>query len=303
MKKLLTMAGLACAGQSASAALLTYEGFDYTSGTSLAPTGATTPTGGATNGLSGGTGWSTTTTGFPNGTWQMSANNQPTPTVAANGLTYTDGSGHTLTTSGKAAYLNNTTHTGVIRKLSNTYSFANQGASTIWVSSLFQYVGPGGATTPGTDGKYQQLSLYNAANGAVVNVGKLNATDGTPAGTNGSYLYLNTKGNNSTVPVTNLSLLVLKVDFISTTTTNYSLYINPTLGGATPVGGSLLTATAGAIDVTSLRIQGSSTGYIDELRVGNTFADVTPTPEPAAMTVLGGLGLLSLARRRRSTVA
>ena len=39
--------------------------------------------------------------------------------------------------------------------------------------------------------------------------------------------------------------------------------------------------------------------YVDELRIGTTFADVTPIPEPATMTLLA-LGGLALLRRRRS---
>lgn len=46
-------------------------------------------------------------------------------------------------------------------------------------------------------------------------------------------------------------------------------------------------------------LNGSQSAQIDELRVGETFADVTPIPEPATMALLGIGGLGVLLRRRR----
>jgi hypothetical protein len=41
-----------------------------------------------------------------------------------------------------------------------------------------------------------------------------------------------------------------------------------------------------------------SVGVLDEIRVGSSYADISPIPEPSA-ALLGGLGALLLLRRRR----
>ena len=84
-----------------------------------------------------------------------------------------------------------------------------------------------------------------------------------------------------------------------------SMWINPdssTFGGSAPA--PLLTASTGA-DITLSQIASfvlfdRSTaqlgGTLDELRIGTSWADVTPEPSVAALT---GLGLLALATLRR----
>jgi len=113
-------------------------------------------------------------------------------------------------------------------------------------------------------------------------------------------------------PLNTTQFVVVKYQFGAAATVDDSvtIWINPsssTFGGADPAGG--ITNTAGA-DITAdlirsfLLRQGNTTAtqtpavIADELRIGTTFADVTPVPEPSVigLSALAGVGLL---RRRR----
>ena len=101
--------------------------------------------------------------------------------------------------------------------------------------------------------------------------------------------------------------VVVKYDFGATTA---SLFINPTPGSSegsaqlTVSGGAALTLNTG---VKSFFVRNNSVEpdalLIDELRIGTTWADVTPAPEPgaAALAIVGGFALLAL-RKLRSPV-
>ncbi len=93
----------------------------------------------------------------------------------------------------------------------------------------------------------------------------------------------------------------------TTTTDVASMWINPTsFGGAEPAGSISSTDGAdlndGGSPVVRSFLYRQSTGVanvvVDELRVGTTYADVTPIPEPA-MLGLAATGGLALLRRRR----
>ncbi|WP_428305061.1 PEP-CTERM sorting domain-containing protein [Lacipirellula sp.] len=104
-------------------------------------------------------------------------------------------------------------------------------------------------------------------------------------------------------------LLVMEYQHLTGTTTDdqVRLWINPTPGA--PAGTPSVTAQIGPADVANInsfwfRGDQLSPGdlQIDELRVGPTFADVTPAlvPEPAtfALAVLGAVAALGASRRR-----
>lgn len=99
------------------------------------------------------------------------------------------------------------------------------------------------------------------------------------------------------------ALLVLKLELLPGNDRS-TLYVNPTPGGPEPAGGAVkFDRDVGSI--TGLTIYSTGAFRIDEIRLGDTFADVTPAvaaiPEPStlAMGVTGVLLGLGYAWRRR----
>jgi hypothetical protein len=104
--------------------------------------------------------------------------------------------------------------------------------------------------------------------------------------------------------------VVLKYNFDSVNGDSASLFINPTPGSTEPA--AQLTVTAGTsltlnTGIRSFFVRNNSVEpdalLTDELRIGDTWADVTPSvvpePSPAALTGAGLLCLLALRRFRR----
>lgn len=83
------------------------------------------------------------------------------------------------------------------------------------------------------------------------------------------------------------NLLVFKFEFLSAGTDRVTLYINPTVGGATPdVPGTVLN-TSGNVQFRSIRFypnQNNLTGGLDALRFGSSFQAVTPAASTTVST-------------------
>lgn len=94
------------------------------------------------------------------------------------------------------------------------------------------------------------------------------------------------------------ALLVLKFDFVGDVV---SLFVNPSsLGGLAPLTPDATVAidsTFGFKSVAWYAGRDPGFGSLDELRIGTTFASVTPIPEPAALGLLVPAGALLLRRR------
>jgi hypothetical protein len=91
--------------------------------------------------------------------------------------------------------------------------------------------------------------------------------------------------------------IVLKAEFAAGND-RFTLYVNPTPGAAEPVAG-VVKNNSNVGNVSGLTIYSTGAFSIDELRLGETFADVTPIPEPAAtvMALWAAVGLIGTVRR------
>jgi hypothetical protein len=88
----------------------------------------------------------------------------------------------------------------------------------------------------------------------------------------------------------------VKAEFHSPGNDIFTLYTNPTPGAPEPLTGTVKSGNFGL--TTGLTIYSSGAMRIDELRLGETFADVTPAvPEPSGVVLLV-LGTCALLRGR-----
>jgi hypothetical protein len=273
----LTLAVLTLGGSQAQAGLLASENFNYAAGSTLL-------------GQNGGSGFS--------GAWVAGGfNSGISSNYLVNGASVPyDG----LATGGGSV---STSATNVIAGITRALSTQLGAAGTTdYVSVVLR---PDGALSGGTLNNYFGLYLASSL-GNDVFFGK------TGGGSVGDYVVESRGGalqhDSGVAAVTGQSvLLVLRADFTSGIVIDkFTLYVNPTVGGAEPATGTVKQDTDIG-NVTGLTIYSTGAFSIDEIRVGTTFADVVPAavPEPSslAMVVLGGLGLAgaSLAAHRAKT--
>lgn len=302
MKRLAAAIALLLTCTSSSfAALFAYEPFDYVVGTDI--TGSS---------LNGGTGFST----FwgVNSTGTTIAGNTPGDTITLGSLSYSDMLGNSLLTSGNSAYL--TGEPGTSQPFRTLATTRGQDGTTTWLSFIGVRLGPttNNAATP--ENPYPRAANYSLYNG---NSERLAVGNGSGATTDAwSFLPAGSTANRvaSTTPMADLSFVVVRIDHIgdSTVADNAYLFLNPTLGveptislaDASSVGGFDFTVTrvrpfAGGLDAPNSRPWAELA--IDELRLGETFADVTPftpVPEPSTWAlILAGIAGLALMRRRK----
>jgi hypothetical protein len=261
-----TLVGLILASgpTSARADLIAYEGFNYPTGTNL-------------NGQNGGSGFA--------GAWVPGGFNASIfnhLTIAPGSLAFDD-----LLTSGNHASAGATNAiAGLTRHLAQPLGTPG---TTAYLSFLLR---PEGILGQGAFNGFFGVTLETQGGSEPqLFIGKPGAGDLN------SYVLENRGGagqvsSGAAAVVGETAVLVVKAEFLAGND-RFTLYVNPTPGGPEPASGTVK-ADANFGTITGLTLYSTGAYSIDELRVGNTFADVTPVtavPEPHSMLLLGlGLG-------------
>lgn len=237
------------------------DSFNYTAGA------------GALANQNGGSGWSST--------WGTGTNSITSP-----GLTFSKG-GQTLTSAGGTATTvgNNV---GNFRQISSTVS-----SGTEFVSLLAKLDSGTGGTG------YAGVSLFNG--------GSENLFIGQPNNNAFWGLDQSTGGQFTTLPIDGTThLFVVQIDYGAGTAGNdrVRMYVDPTPGLSAPdVTPAIDVSTSRSASFNQVRIQSGNAASpidFDELRLGTTYAGVTPAsvPEPATLGLFAVAALGLLARKR-----
>ncbi|MCU0788060.1 MAG: DUF1565 domain-containing protein, partial [Verrucomicrobia bacterium] len=238
------------------------------------------------------------------GVWQANGSSGVGTNTAA-GLSYTDTAGNTLVTEGGAGFFQGDTLANNSMQPTRLFDFI-RGAdgTTTWISFLAVRQGPAtaganpyprGANVPHdlNAGNLQKLAIGNSSGAAANTVGLI------PLGSASNL-------KPSQVTFSQLNFIVVRVDHVAGANDNAYLFLNPQLGTQP----SLIQAdtnSLGEFDFTFDRLRvfaggndaGNSRPYaelvIDEYRLGETYADVTPyipaaPPGPLVITNVSLVG-------------
>lgn len=294
------VAGAALVGaQQAEAVLLAYEGFDYTAGTEVV-------------GQNGGSGWDASGWQSRNAAGLGGSSVTTGAPVMAGSLGYTSGA-NSLVTSGNHSHMFGTANGSFEPARGLASSAGGADGTSLYMSFLIQRTGevqdPATTSPPNmyprganvrwwTDGG-ERGNIGNFSN-ASSNTVKLQSKDSTVIDSGATYSDLN--------------FVVGRIDFDSTGGNMLHLWVNPDLA-TEDLGAAMSTAymdgtdiSHGGIDFISPFLGNNSSGrppseiLWDEIRIGTTYADVTPyttIPEPTA-GLLAALAASALAVRRRA---
>jgi hypothetical protein len=276
-RPILLLSALLCGLSSAHAAVLAYEGFDYTPGSQI-------------TGQSGGTGWG--------GSWIQQADAGGTEIISTGSLASVN-SGYNAASAGNSATLNAGHRVARLLDTSagGTFGAAGylDGSSNIGADGTSLYLSFTLSETSGNNGGYYEV-VFNRDDlgdgGRIAGVG-----DDLRFGT----INLRTAGDQTPIMNrdTNVNLFVLRIDYAAGNDT-VSVWANPT--------GSTLGAPGLQVQNSDMSFDGisfaafndSNSIHVDELRFGTTADSVLPVPEPSALALLGlGAGAALTARRRR----
>ncbi|MDQ8190528.1 PEP-CTERM sorting domain-containing protein [Roseibacillus persicicus] len=276
MKKLTSnsLALVACTfvSQPLFGALTVYEGFEYTSGEGLS-----TQNGGV--GFAGGEAWNVgTATGASVGSL----------TVASDSLSY----GALQTTGGAAMGVRSGSSVAMFRDFGSTIGGSG---SNVWMSFLID-----------VEGNTAGFSLYNGGSEATFSGGINSGYSHRLYNGGGDPMSSAISNSPAATIAPGAHLMVAQFDMSGGTPT-FNLWVDPdvaSLGtGAAPVGGTFSSVTSGTQNFSfdSIRIgmfSSDQTMVLDELRIGESWADVSPIPEPSTVLLVGLAGV-GLARRKR----
>lgn len=220
------------------------------------------------NGVNGGTGF---------GAW-----NAPGFDAQAGSLEYTNG-GTLATTAGRAVVVGGDGFNITGR------TFTPVSTGSLWVSWLWSPVDLAG------NANYSGLGVSFSGGGDLVYVGD----DGDPGD---DTLRVSINGSKTVGPVLTSGTTYFTAVHVDFTTGTVEVFFNPTVGGAGP-GTALRTESGLSIgELGSLLIlgNGNAATTFDEIRLGTTYASVSPVPEPSTIALLLGSGLLVVFAARRS---
>jgi|GEM_PF-926216 len=270
-------------GGSSRAALLAYEPFTNAAGTAII-------------GSVGGSGFG--------GAWQANSS-QGVATNTGYGLGYTDAAHHVLAAAGGAGFFQGLTTANSSMQPNRALGFTrgtNGGAATTWISLLLVRQGPtnGTAANPyargvnitfdypdSSSGVNQRVGVGNSSGAATNTVGILSAGGNLRASANPPSQYGG--GYGSFPRLTNF--VVLRIDHLGGTpqqaNDNAYLWVNPADLSVEPSIGSATTNVLGLYDysIGLVRVfvggqnstaQPYGEAMVDEIRVGETYADVAP---------------------------
>ncbi|MFA9480047.1 hypothetical protein ACERK3_17365 [Phycisphaerales bacterium AB-hyl4] len=280
------LVGVLGMSSSAEAELLLYEGFDYSAEELL-------------QGQDGGVGWPVEGDGSSSSRRGWAYN---TATVGEASMSYTDGDGNELVTSGNRAVIsatNASTHGRAVRYATPTDASPNLGADggQLWLSYLADPTGSVSNT------------ILDLGFGNPTSAGNVTFRIGGFDGVWSLRSARDSVASNTNVSWDTPAFVLLMFEFPDPQdtegVTNAYLWLNPKLNEAPDTS----TADAAIEDLTgdhtfdavyfwhARQNYGSSVFNVDELRIGTTYGSVTPIPEPG-MVGLVGLGALMFIKRR-----
>jgi hypothetical protein len=335
----LTCLAMIGAAANALGGLIAYEGFDYTVGSqSVGRSGVVAD-------WNGGTGWAGPWEDIPPDPNGVDPNVNPASStdgavsdILPGSLSYTDIVGHVLVTAGNMLHNSGTNNNATSRPARNLAFFSITNGTSTWISFLAQRTGQPSAT--GVYDRGANLTLFNTNVWGANNAGRLAIGESSgppPAGQSNdtwgiSPLSQGTQRRQSTIPFTNVALILIRIDNHDDNDPNTTnavsdfddlyFWVNPTnLAVEPPISIAVTNYLAsesnnvsnplGGIDFAFNRLvlfAGNVSGanpaaewLIDEIRIGTTYADVVPftggpviPPIFTAISQAGGGVLLSV---------
>jgi hypothetical protein len=266
---MLAGASLLCSPGASRAALLAYEPFANAAGTALI---------GSADGF-----------GF-NGAWQSNSS-QGTATNTAVGLSYTDGLGRQLVTSGGAGFFQGLTTANNNMQPVRLFNFSRgtngTDGVTTWISFVVVRQGPTGTLAGNAYGRGANVP-HDLNTGAIQ---KLAIGNSSGVGSNTVALIPlgnanNCRGDANSTFGGATNFVVVRIDHVVGGSDNAYLFVNPTLG-VEPATSSAGAVWAGSFDFSFDRLRMFAGGQasaaqpyaelvVDEYRLGESYADVTP---------------------------
>ena len=264
----LAMLASGLAAQSARASRLVYEPFNYTSGSVLK---GQTATGTGLTGTWSGSNYTVSAGSLSEGNLATADNSV---TMPANGGFYT-----------------------VAASLASSVTATS--GNPVWASFLLQTPSVASGGFSGTS--YGGLNLVSTGNPFF--------GISYSSGTSGQQFVVQKEGGggpngfaSSPVPAAGSTYLLVMEDIVNSSGPDtLNLWVNPTAGAASPPVTPDATVGLTVGSITGIQLVTSGNYSFDEVRIGTTYADVTPAvPEPATLglVAIGAIGLLLLKRRR-----